>query len=161
MPQSVPVRVELTPELEKFVDVWKDRPGSLVMILHKVQEEYRYIPRDVALTLSEKIGVPLAKIYGVITFYHLFKLEKPGKHIIAFCMGTACYLNGGEDILKEIENMLGTGINSVTEDGQFSIQVVRCLGCCGLAPVMTIDGEVYGKVTKDKIPEILAKYKDK
>jgi NADH-quinone oxidoreductase subunit E len=98
----MPVLTELTPELNAFIDEWKEKPGNLIMILHKVQQVYRYIPRDVALTVSKKLDVPLAKIYGVMTFYHYFKLEKPGKHIISVCMGTACYLKGGEDILKEL-----------------------------------------------------------
>ncbi|MFP4162583.1 MAG: NAD(P)H-dependent oxidoreductase subunit E [Chitinispirillaceae bacterium] len=159
MPQSMPVLTELTPELEAFIKEWKDKPGNLIMILHKVQEEYRYIPRDVALTVSKMLDVPLANIYGVMTFYHYFKLEKPGKHIISVCMGTACYLKGGEDLLKELEVQLGVGVNATTDDGLFSVQAVRCVGCCGLAPVMTIDGEVYGSVTTAQLPEILQKYK--
>ncbi len=159
MPQSMPVLTELTPELDAFIEEWKTKPGNLIMILHKVQEVYRYIPRDVALTVSKKLDVPLAKIYGVMTFYHYFKLTKPGKHVISVCMGTACYLKGGEDLLKELEVQLGVGVNATTEDGQFSLQAVRCVGCCGLAPVMTIDGEVYGSVTVAKLPEILHKYR--
>ena len=159
MPQSMPVTAEIKPELRDFIEKWKNKPGNLIMVLHRVQEEYRYIPRDVALTVSKLLDVPLAKIYGVMTFYHLFKLEEPGKHQISLCMGTACYLKGGEDLLKELEVILGTGVNSTTADGLFSIQAVRCVGCCGLAPVLTIDGEVYGSVTKAKLPEIIAKYK--
>lgn len=159
MPQSMPVLTELSPELEAFIQEWKDKPGNLIMILHKVQEVYRYIPRDVALTVSKMLDVPLAKIYGVMTFYHYFKLTKPGKHIISVCMGTACYLKGGEDLLKELEVQLGVGVNATTEDGLFSVQAVRCVGCCGLAPVMTIDGEVYGGVKTAQLAEILQKYK--
>ncbi|MFP4013773.1 MAG: NAD(P)H-dependent oxidoreductase subunit E [Chitinispirillaceae bacterium] len=159
MPQSMPVLTELSPELEAFIKEWKDKPGNLIMILHKVQEVYRYIPRDVALTVSKMLDVPLAKIYGVMTFYHYFKLTKPGLHIISVCMGTACYLKGGEDLLKELEVQLGVGVNATTEDGLFSVQAVRCVGCCGLAPVMTIDGEVYGGVKTSQLAEILQKYK--
>ncbi|MDG5815299.1 NAD(P)H-dependent oxidoreductase subunit E [Chitinispirillales bacterium ANBcel5] len=158
MPQSMPVLTELTPELRNFIKEWKDKPGNLIMILHKVQEIYKFIPRDVAFTVSKELNVPLAKIYGVMTFYHYFKLEKPGEHIISVCMGTACYLKGGEDLIKELEVRLGTGVNSTTEDGKFTIEAVRCVGCCGLAPVMTIDGEVYGGVKCAQIPEILEKY---
>ncbi len=158
MDQAVPQSAQLTPELSAFIREWKDKPGNLIMVLHKVQETYRYIPRDVAMSVSRELEVPLAKIYGVITFYHFFKVQKPGKHIISMCMGTACYLRGGDDVLKELENILGIGVNGVTEDGEFSIQTVRCLGCCGLAPVLTIDGEVFGSLTKDKLHTILAKY---
>ncbi|KMQ50275.1 Fe-only hydrogenase, NuoE-like subunit HydC [Chitinispirillum alkaliphilum] len=158
MPQSMPVLTELTPELRSFIKEWKDKPGNLIMILHKVQEIYRYIPRDVVFAVSKELDVPLANIYGVMTFYHYFKLNKPGKHIISVCMGTACYLKGGEDLIKELEVNLGVGVNSTTEDGLFSVEAVRCIGCCGLAPVMTIDGEVYGSLTRAKIPGILEKY---
>ena len=158
MPQSMPIPAQITPELHAFIKQWKDKPGNLIMILHKVQEMYKYIPRDIALSVSRELDIPLAKIYGVMTFYHFFKLEKPGKYTISVCMGTACYLKGGEDIIKELEMLLGTGVNSTSEDGKFSIEAVRCVGCCGLAPVMTINGEVYGSLTREKIPAILAKY---
>ena len=143
-----------------FIDEWREKPGNLIMILHRVQEEYGYIPREVALALAGEMGVPRAKIYGVITFYHYFKLQKPGRNKISVCMGTACYLKGGEDLIDELENLLGIGVNAVTDDGEFSIEAVRCVGCCGLAPVMTVNGEVYGKLTKAQLPEILAKHRD-
>ncbi len=151
--------VEFSDDLMTFINEWKDRDGNLIMILHRVQEEYRYIPRDVVLELSRVIDVPLAKIYGVLTFYHFFKLTEPGKHQISVCMGTACYLKGGEDLLKEFENVLALSVNSITEDKEFSLESVRCIGCCGLAPVLTVDGEVFGKVTKDELPGIIAKFK--
>ena len=143
-----------------FIEKWRERPGNLIMILHRVQEEYGYIPRETALQLAQELDVPLAKIYGVITFYHFFKLEKPGRNQISVCMGTACYLKGGEDLIGELENLLGIGVNAVTDDGEFSIEAVRCVGCCGLAPLVVVNGEVYGKVTKAKLPEILAKHRD-
>ncbi|ADN02318.1 complex I 24 kDa subunit family protein [Spirochaeta thermophila] len=152
--------VTLHPELMAFIEQWKEKPGNLIMVLHKTQEIYGYIPREIAMELAKVIDVPLAKIYGVITFYHFFKLRKPGKHRISVCMGTACFLKGGEDILKELEDLLGVGPNTATEDGLFSFEAVRCLGCCGLAPVVMVDGEVYGKVTKDDLPGILAKYRE-
>jgi len=147
---------KLSENILSFVEEWRDKPGNLIMILHRVQEEYGYIPRGVALALAKLIEVPLAKIYGVITFYHFFKLEKPGKNKISVCMGTACYLKGGEDLIQEIENLLGVGINEVTPDGLFSIEAVRCVGCCGLAPVLTVNDQVYGKVQKAKLPDIIA-----
>lgn len=150
----------LSSALLEFVEQWKDKSGNLIMILHRVQEEYGFVPREIALQLSRMLNVPLAKIYGVITFYHFFRLTKPGKHTISVCMGTACYLKGGEDILKELEVNLGVGVNGTTEDGEFTLQAVRCIGCCGLAPVMTIGTETFGRLTKDKLPEILAKYKN-
>jgi len=155
------VSVKLTAELLEFIGKWKEKPGNLIMILHKVQEEYGYISREVSLQLSRMMEVPLAKIYGVITFYHFFKLEKPGRHIISVCMGTACYLKGGEDLIADIEELLGLPVNTMTEDGEFSLEAVRCVGCCGLAPVLTIDGEVFGKITKEQLPAIIAQFQGK
>lgn len=152
--------VAFSKELSTFIEDWKEKPGNLIMVLHKVQEEFGYIPREAAFELSRRLGVPLAKIYGVITFYHLFKLTKPGKHKIQVCMGTACYLRGGENLLDEAREILGLGESPVTEDGQFSVEAVRCVGCCGLAPVMSIDDEVFGKVPKDQVPEIIARFRD-
>jgi len=143
-----------------FIEAWRNKPGNLIMILHKVQEAFGYVPRDVALELAQELDVPLAKIYGVITFYHFFKLEKPGKNRISVCMGTACYLKGAQDIIAEMENLLGIGLNAVTPDGQFSVEAVRCVGCCGLAPVIVVNDEVYGNVTRERLPEILAKHRD-
>ncbi len=153
--------VKLSDAILNFVKTWRNKPGNLIMILHRVQEEYGYIPREVALALSKEMNVPLAKIYGVITFYHLFKLKQPGKHKISICMGTACYLKGGGDIVQELQNILGVGLNAVTADGEFSIESVRCVGCCGLAPVITVDGEVFGRLTKEQLPGIISKFKGK
>ncbi|MDA3899615.1 MAG: NAD(P)H-dependent oxidoreductase subunit E [Spirochaetes bacterium] len=151
--------IELSAELNQFISEWKEKPGNLIMILHRVQEEYGYIPREVALELSRILDVPLAKIYGVVTFYHFFKLTKPGKHIIQVCMGTACYLKGGADLIRDLERLLGLPVNGTTDDGEFSLEAVRCIGCCGLAPVMTVDGEVFGKIKSDQLPGVIAKYK--
>ena len=147
-------------ELISFIDDWKNQPGNLIMILHRVQEEFSYIPRAAAKKISEMLDVSLSKIYGVITFYHYFKLEKPCEHNIQVCMGTACYLKGGEDLLEELESILGIGVNQVTEDGKFSIEAVRCVGCCGLAPVVLIGDKVFGKLTKKKLPEVLSNFEN-
>ena len=147
-------------ELISFIDDWKNQPGNLIMILHRVQEEFSYIPRAAAKKISEMLDVSLSKIYGVITFYHYFKLEKPGEHNIQVCMGTACYLKGGEDMIEELESILGIGVNQVTEDGKFSIEAVRCVGCCGLAPVVVIGDKVFGKLTKKKLPEVLSNFEN-
>ena len=154
-------KIEFSKELIAYIEEWKPKPGNLIMILHRVQEEFDYIPREAAVRVSQMIDVPLAKIYGVMTFYHFFKLDKPGKYNIQVCMGTACYLKGGADLIREMETLLDIGVNEVTDDGLFSIESVRCVGCCGLAPVMIVDGEVFGKVTKEELPEIIAKFKNK
>lgn len=150
----------MSKELLSFIDEWKVKEGNLIMILHRVQEEFTFIPRSIAIELTTLLDVPLAKIYGVISFYHFFKLIKPGKHKLQVCMGTACYLKGGDDLIQEIENLLGIGVNQTTEDGQYSLEAVRCVGCCGLAPVLVVGEDVYGKLTTDQMAEIVAKYKD-
>jgi len=116
------------------------------------------VPREVSLQLSEILDVPLARIYEVITFYNFFKLEPPGKHTISVCMGTACYLKGGAKLLDEIKTMFAVEEGQTTKDGLFHLQVVRCLGCCGLAPVMMIDGKIFGKVKPDELMNILSPY---
>lgn len=161
MATTAPERVQLPQELLDFVEEWKDKPGNLIMILHRMQQIYGYIPRAEALELARVLDVPLAKIYGVITFYHYFKLNKPGKNKIQVCMGTACYLKGGQDLIQELENLLGIGVNQTTADREFSMEAVRCVGCCGLAPVVVVNEEVYGKVGKDRLPEILAEHRGK
>lgn len=150
---------ELPQEILDHIETWRPKKGNLIMILHKVQEYYGYIPRKVAMEISRILDIPLAKIYGIITFYHLFKLKKPGKYRIAVCMGTACYLTGGNDLVSELETILGVGVNDTTDDGLFSVEAVRCLGCCGLAPVLTVNGKVYGKVSKDQIASIVSEYR--
>ena len=140
---------------------WKGMEGNLIMILHEIQNTYGYVPREVSFELSRILDVPLARIYEVITFYNYFKLSQPGKHMISVCMGTACYLKGGEDILQELKNILHVEEGETTQDGLFLVQAVRCLGCCGLAPVMMIDGKIYGKVNKKDIVDILSQYTNK
>ncbi|MEE9367825.1 MAG: NAD(P)H-dependent oxidoreductase subunit E [Pontiella sp.] len=150
--------ITIPTEVCDFIREWKGKPGNLIMVLQKVQEHFGYIPRATVFEVAELLEVPVAKIYGVITFYHLFKLTKPGKNQIAVCMGTACYLKGGEDLIQELERQLGVGINTVTEDGEFSVEAVRCIGCCGLAPAMTINGKAFGTVKTNELAPILAKF---
>jgi NADH-quinone oxidoreductase subunit E len=151
--------VKLEKALLDFMEEWKGKPGNEIMVLHKIQEVYGYVPRQVAMEVSRIMEIPLAKIYGIITFYHLFKLNKPGKNQIQVCLGTACYLKGGNDIIQEIENILGVSVNSTSSDGEYSLEVLRCVGCCGLAPVMLINGKTYGNVVKSDLPNILGEHK--
>ena len=149
---------KLNPELVSLVQQWKGKEGNLIMILHEIQNHHGYVPRELSLELSRMLDVRLARIYEVLTFYNFFKLTPPGKHRIALCMGTACYLRGAQVILDEIKNILGIKEGQTTKDGLFYLDVVRCLGCCGLAPVVMIDNKVYGKVKKSEIADILSKY---
>ena len=150
---------KMTPEISAFIEEWKSKPGNLIMFLHQVQQTYGYIPRNIAIEISERLSVPLAKIYGVVTFYNFFKLEKAGKYKIQVCLGTACYIRGGDDLLKALEKELGIGLNSTTPDGLFSIEAVRCLGCCGLAPVIVVNGNVHGRLTAKDVPAIIEQYR--
>lgn len=151
----------LTPELEAFIRKWKNEPGNLIMVLHKVQEHFGYVPRPAAFQVADQLGIPLAKVYGVLTFYHFFKLKKPGRFRISVCMGTACYLKGAADLLQELENILGVGLDTVTPDGLFSVEAVRCLGCCGLAPVMSVNGTMHGNLKREDVAGIVAQYQAK
>jgi len=160
MAQTEKEGIVFPPELLAFIDEWKVKPGSLIMILHKTQEFFGFISRPAAEQLSRLTGISLARIYGVVTFYHFFKTVKPGKHKISVCLGTACYLKGAQDLLDETRKILGIEPNGVTEDGQFSVDPVRCVGCCGLAPVLTVGTDTFGKITKDMIPGIIAKYQN-
>ena len=150
---------KMTPEISAFIEEWKSKPGNLIMVLHQVQQTYGYIPRNIAIEISERLSVPLAKIYGVVTFYNFFKLEKAGKYKIQVCLGTACYIRGGDDLLKALEKELGIGLNSTTPDGLFSIEAVRCLGCCGLAPVIVVNGNVHGRLTAKDVSAIIEQYR--
>ena len=141
-----------------FIKEWKNKPGNLIMVLHRVQEEFGFVSREAADKVAELLDIPLATIYGVLSFYHFFKTTKPGDYNIQVCLGTACYLKGGDMLIEELTNLLGIEVNGVTEDGKFSIEGVRCVGCCGLAPVLTVGGEVFGKVSKDQLPGIIAKF---
>ncbi|AGT43412.1 complex I 24 kDa subunit family protein [Treponema pedis] len=144
-------------ELNSFIDSWKEKPGNLIMILHKVQEEQGYISREAAEEVSVRTNTPLANVYGTMSFYHFFKTERPGKHKISVCLGTACYLKGSQDLLDEAKSLLGLKDGQTTsEDGEFSVEPVRCIGCCGLAPVISVNGEVHGKLKREDMAKIIA-----
>jgi len=145
-------------QISKFVDQWKDKKGNLIMILHEIQNHYGYVPRGISFELSRMLDVPLSRIYEVITFYNFFKLDPPGKHLVSICMGTACYLKGAPAVLNSFKNILNVEEGQTTKDGLFHLQVVRCLGCCGLAPVVMVDDKVYGKVKESDVMEIVSEY---
>ncbi len=145
-------------ETNSLIQQWKGKEVNIIMILHEIQELHGYIPRNLALELSKELAIPLARIYEVVTFYNFFKLTPPARHNISVCMGTACYLNGATQILEEIKNLLHIKEGESTPDGQFYLDIVRCLGCCGLAPVMKIDDKIYGKVKKSEIMDTLSNY---
>jgi NADH-quinone oxidoreductase subunit E len=156
---EVEEKVTFPTELVAFIDEWKAKQGSLIMILHRTQETFGFIPRSAAEQIAAMTAIPLSRIYGVVTFYHFFKTTKPGKNKISVCLGTACYLKGSGDLLEETRKVLNVRPNEVTSDGMFSVEEVRCVGCCGLAPVMTVNKDTYGKLGKKQLPEIFDKYR--
>jgi NADP-reducing hydrogenase subunit HndA len=147
-------------KLKEIIGKHKSRQGALIPILHEAQELYGYLPLEVQKTISEGLNVPLSEIYGVATFYTRFSLQPKGKNTIQVCLGTSCYVKGSEKVLERVKNRLGINEGETTEDGLFSLDTTRCIGACGLAPVMMINEDVYGKVTPDMIDGILAKYKE-
>lgn len=136
----------------------KDDKGALMPILQKAQDIYGYLPIEVQTIISNETGIPLEKIYGVVTFYAQFTLSPKGKYRISVCLGTACYVKGSGDIYNKLMEKLGIVGGECTADGKFSLDACRCIGACGLAPVMTINDDVYGRLTVDDIDDILAKY---
>jgi len=125
---------------------WSKKRGSLIMALHDLQDRLGYVPRESAMKLGRAMGVPLARIYEVVTFYNYFKLEAPGKYIISVCTGTACHIKGSKELLNGLEKELGVSEGQSTPDKEYHLQGVRCLGCCGLAPLASVNGKVYGKL---------------
>ena len=136
----------------------KDLPGALLPVLHEAQEIYGYLPIEVQQMVADGLGISLSEVYGVATFYSRFSLTPKGKHKISVCLGTACYVKGSDKILAEVEKKLGIKSGECTPDGLFSIDSCRCVGACGLAPVMMVDEEVYGKLTPQSVAKILDKY---
>jgi NADP-reducing hydrogenase subunit HndA len=144
----------------KAVEKYRRKPGAVMMALHEIQDECGYISIDNQKYLSNELNVPLSEIYGIITFYNRFSLEPKGKYNIQVCTGTACHVKGSEKILNEFKRILKIDIGGITEDGKFSLEDVRCLGACGLAPAIVVNKEVYGKMTVKKVSEVIQKYID-
>ena len=144
--------------LMKVIHELKDEKGALMPILQKAQDIYGYLPIEVQKMISDELDVPMEKIYGVATFYSQFNLEPKGRNRSSVCLGTACYIKGGGRIYQLLQEKLGIGDGGCTEDGRFSLDACRCLGCCGMAPVMMVNEDVYGSLTGDELDSILAKY---
>lgn len=146
-------------DLEKILLQYKQDKDNLIQILNDVQEHYGYIPKHAQMEISKYLNIPMAEIYGVITFYSRFTLKPKGKYHIAVCLGTACYVKGSGKIMDRLEQRLGIKTGQTTEDGKFSIEATRCVGACGLAPVFTVNGEVYGKATVQNLDKVLDELK--
>ncbi len=154
MSQAKPLNVAAIAEKWKHVD------GSLIMMLHSIQNECGYVPRQAAMELSQLTDIPLAKVYEVLTFYHFFKLTPPAKYQVSVCTGTACYLKGAPDLLKELEKQTGAKEGKLSDDGQFSLTALRCIGCCGLAPVISVNGKIHGQLKPADIKGIIDAVKE-
>ena len=136
----------------------KSQPGCLMPIMQKAQDIYGYLPIEVQTIIADELGIPLEKVYGVATFYAQFALYPKGKYKISVCLGTACYVKGSGDLYNALMEKLGIAGGECTSDGKFSLEACRCIGACGLAPVLTVNDDVYGRLTVDDLDEILAKY---
>ena len=132
--------------------------SNLIQILNEVQKYYGYIPQKAQVAISKYLDIPMAEIYGVITFYARFTLKPKGKYHVAICLGTACFVKGSEKIIERAKERLGIDVGETTKDGKYSLEATRCIGACGLAPVFTVNGEVYGKATVKMLDEVLDKY---
>ena len=144
--------------LQKVIEKYKDTKGALIPVLHEAQEVFGYLPYEVQERISEGLNVPMAEVYGVVTFYTQFSINPKGQYKVGVCLGTACYVKGSGNILEKIKKKLGIDVGECTSDGKFSLDATRCIGACGLAPVMTINDEVYGRLVEDDIDGILEKY---
>ena len=149
---------ETFPEVDAFIDGLSDKNGALIPTLHKAQETYGFLSKDVQLYITRKLQIPAAKVYGVATFYSLFSMEKRGQYRINICMGTACYVRSAEAVLKEFAKELDIEPKQTTEDGLFTVDSVRCVGACGLAPVVMVNDKVYGRVGTDDVKGIVEEY---
>ena len=151
---------ELYEHIDSAIEKYRDHEGALIMVLHEVQEIYGYLPEQVQFYISGKMGIPLAEISGVVSFYSFFTTKKRGKHTIRVCQGTACYVRGGKRLVEAIKEELDVEVGETTEDGLFTFEIARCIGACGLAPAIMIDDDVFKQMTPQKLHILLRKYKE-
>ena len=147
-------------QITEIVERYKDEETPLMMILEAIQTEYGYIPLEVQELVSELTGIPVAEIYGVVTFYSFFSLKPKGKYVIGVCLGTACYVKGGQLVLDKFQEMLGIKVGETTEDGLFSLDALRCIGACSIAPAVSVNGKVYQRMDPSKVAAVIKEYRD-
>lgn len=148
----------IDPKMTEILNKYTTAKDNLIQILNEVQDYYGYVPEKAQVAISEYLDMPMAEIYGVVTFYSRFTLKPKGKYHIAVCLGTACFVKGSENVLERAKERLGIDVGETTADGKFSLEATRCIGACGLAPVFTVNEEVYGKATVKMMDEVLDKY---
>lgn len=153
------LKQECYKNLENFIENLSEKEGALITVLHKGQEIFGYLPEEVQKFIAEKLQIPFAKVYGVVSFYHYFTMVPRGKYPISVCLGTACYVRGAQKVLNRFKEELGISEGEVSKDGLFSIDVLRCVGACGLAPVVLIGEEVHGKIEGKDVKEIIENYR--
>ena len=146
------------PEVDKFVDGLADKNGALIPTLHHAQQAYGYLPKELQLYIAQKLQIPAAKVYGVATFYSYFTMTKKGRYQVNICMGTACFVRGADKMLAKFESDLGTKAGTTSEDGEYSIDALRCIGACGLAPVLTVNGKVYGCIEEKDVEGVITDF---
>jgi len=149
---------EQSEKLQEVIAKYKGTEGALIPTLHEAQAIYGYLPYEVQKKISEGLDIPMAEIYGVVTFYTQFSIYPKGQFNVAVCLGTACYVKGSGDIIDKFKQRLGIEVGQCTDDGKLSLEATRCIGACGLAPVLTVNDDVYGKITADDVDDILSKY---
>ena len=153
-------REEQFKSLQQVIDERQHSKGPLIPVMQEAQSIFGHLPLDVQKYIADALRVPLKDIYGIATFYSQFSLKPKGKHTVGVCMGTACYVKNSQQVLDMLKAELNIEVGDTTEDGNFTLEATRCLGCCGLSPAITVDGEVYGNLTADLIPDIIDKYRD-
>lgn len=144
--------------IAKVIDLYKDKEGSLIQILHQAQGIYGSLPIEVQMFIAKSLNKPLSEVSGVVSFYSFFSTQPRGEHTIRVCLGTACYVRGGRKLIDHLQEMLGVEVGETTKDGKFTFEIARCIGACGLAPAIMIDNVVYKQVTVDKLNSILSQY---
>lgn len=158
------IKIELKKhQVDKIKEIcreYNNDPGELIHVLHKVQSTFGYLPAEVQEVIAQELNVPVAKVYGVVTFYSFFTMVPKGKYPISICTGTACYVRGAENILQEFKKELGIEVGETTDDGMFSISCLRCVGACGLAPVVLVGEKTYGRVSPEMVSDIIKEYRE-
>jgi NADH-quinone oxidoreductase subunit E/NADP-reducing hydrogenase subunit HndA len=155
---KIELRQEDVAKIKEICASFNNDPQELINVLHKCQEHFGYLPAEVQEVISNELVVPVAKIYGVVTFYSFFTMTPKGKHPVSICMGTACYVRGAEKVLEEFKKELGLQVGQTTIDGKFSLSSLRCVGACGLAPVVLVGDKTYGRVAPDDVKNIIKEY---
>jgi NADP-reducing hydrogenase subunit HndA len=155
---KIELRQEDVNKIKEICASFNNDPQELINVLHKCQEHFGYLPAEIQEVISNELVVPVAKVYGVVTFYSFFTMTPKGKHPVSICMGTACYVRGAEKVLEEFKKELGLQVGQTTQDGKFSLSSLRCVGACGLAPVVMVGDKTYGRVAPDDVRNILKEY---